>query len=67
MSPVPAGSCAGMTDEKKIAHKIDELAGKGKETLGRATGNPDLEAQGRNEQARSNLQQAGDKIKDALR
>ncbi|RZU32334.1 CsbD family protein [Blastococcus saxobsidens] len=56
-----------MTDEKKIAHKIDELAGKGKETLGRATGNPDLEAQGRNEQARSNLQQAGDKIKDALR
>ena len=55
-----------MVDEKKISNKIDELAGKGKEALGRATDNPDLEAEGKADQARSNLKQAGQKIKDAF-
>ena len=56
-----------MSGEDKISNKIDELAGKGKEAAGRATGNPDLEAEGKGEQARSNLKQAAEKVKDAFR
>ncbi|MGY1691381.1 CsbD family protein [Geodermatophilus sp. SYSU D01105] len=56
-----------MSAEDKISNKIDELAGKGKEAVGRATGDRDLEAEGRGEQAKSNLKQAGEKVKDAFR
>ena len=56
-----------MSNEDKISNKIDELAGKGKETLGRATDNRDLEAEGKGEQATSNLKQAGEKVKDAFK
>jgi uncharacterized protein YjbJ (UPF0337 family) len=56
-----------MATDDKISNKIDELAGKGKEALGRATDNPDLEAEGNREQAVSNLKQAGEKVKDAFR
>ena len=56
-----------MSNEDKISNKIDELAGKGKEALGRATHNRDLEAEGQGEQAKSNLKQAGEKVKDAFK
>jgi len=56
-----------MGNEDKVSNKIDELAGKGKEALGRATGNRDLEAEGRGEQTKSNLKQAGEKVKDAFK
>jgi uncharacterized protein YjbJ (UPF0337 family) len=56
-----------MSADDKAANKIDELAGKGKETVGRATGNSDLEAEGKGEQATSNLKQAGEKVKDAFK
>jgi uncharacterized protein YjbJ (UPF0337 family) len=66
--PRPAwGSAAGMSAEDKAAHKVDQLAGKAKEALGRATDNRDLEAEGKGDQARSNLKQAGEKIKDAFK
>jgi uncharacterized protein YjbJ (UPF0337 family) len=55
-----------MSTGDKIGNKIDELAGKGKEAAGRATGDPDLEAEGRGDQAKSNLEQAGEKVKDAF-
>ena len=56
-----------MATDDKISNKIDELAGKGKEALGKASDNPDLEAEGRGQQATSNLKQAGEKVKDAFR
>ncbi len=56
-----------MSTGDKISNKIDELAGKGKEAVGRATDDPDLAAEGRGDQARSNLKQAGEKVKDAFR
>jgi uncharacterized protein YjbJ (UPF0337 family) len=56
-----------MATEKKVANKLDELTGKGKEALGRATDDPDLQAEGEAQQAKSNLKQAGEKVKDALR
>jgi rhodanese-related sulfurtransferase/uncharacterized protein YjbJ (UPF0337 family) len=65
--PDPPGRAIRMAADDKISNKIDELAGKGKEALGRATDNPDLEAEGNREQAASNLKQAGEKVKDAFR
>ena len=56
-----------MSAEDKMSNKIDELAGKGKETAGRATDNPDLEAEGQGDQAKSNLKQAGEKVKDVFK
>jgi uncharacterized protein YjbJ (UPF0337 family) len=58
---------ADMSADDKAANKVDELAGKAKEKLGRATGNRDLEAEGRGEKATSNLKQAGEKVKDAFK
>jgi uncharacterized protein YjbJ (UPF0337 family) len=56
-----------MNREDKISNKVDELAGKGKEAAGRATDNPDLEAEGKGDQVKSNLKQAGEKVKDAFK
>ena len=67
MPPSAVGSGTGMSSEDKIRNKVDELAGKAKEAAGRATDDPDLEAEGRGQQATSNLRQAGEKVKDAFR
>ena len=61
------GYPGGMSADDKAANKVDELAGKAKEGLGRATDNRDLEADGKAEQTKSNLKQAGEKVKDALK
>lgn len=49
----------------KIANKAEVLKGKVKEAAGRITGNPLLEVEGRLDQGRGNLKQAGEKVKDA--
>ena len=67
MRAIGDGYRARMATEKKVANKLDELAGKGKEALGRATDDPDLQAEGEAQQAKSNLKQAGEKVKDAFR
>lgn len=67
MPSITVGICARMSNEDKISNKIEELAGKGKETAGSATDNPDLEAEGRGDQAKSNLKQAGEKVKDTFK
>lgn len=54
------------TDDKFDA-KADELKGKVKEAAGRATGNESLEAEGHADQAKGNLKQAGEKIKDVFK
>jgi uncharacterized protein YjbJ (UPF0337 family) len=61
------GTSSGMSAEDKASNKIDELSGKAKETVGRATDNRDLEAEGQGEQTKSNLKQAGEKVKDAFK
>ena len=53
--------------DDKIDNKSEDLQGKAKETIGRATGDDELEAQGRGDQAKSDVKQAGEKIKDAFR
>jgi len=53
--------------EDKFDNKGEELRGKAKEKVGQATDDPELEAQGRADQVKSNLKQAAEKIKDAFR
>jgi uncharacterized protein YjbJ (UPF0337 family) len=67
MAVAACGYRRGMSADDKASNKIDELAGKAKEAVGRATDNRDLEGEGRGEQTASNLKQAGEKIKDAFK
>jgi uncharacterized protein YjbJ (UPF0337 family) len=56
-----------MGRDEKMDHKLEELGGKAKEVVGRATDDEELEAQGERDQTKSNLKQAGEKVKDAFR
>jgi uncharacterized protein YjbJ (UPF0337 family) len=56
-----------MGTDDKIDNKLEELGGKAKEGVGRATGDEELQAQGEGDQAKSNLKQAGEKVKDAFK
>jgi len=53
--------------DDKIDNKSEDLRGKAKETIGRATDDQELEAQGRADQSKSDIKQAGEKIKDAFK
>jgi uncharacterized protein YjbJ (UPF0337 family) len=52
---------------KKIAHKAEAVKGGTKKETGRATDSPRLKAEGRGDQAKGNLKQAGAKVKDAFK
>jgi uncharacterized protein YjbJ (UPF0337 family) len=56
-----------MSLEDKAKNKAEELKGQGKEQVGKATGNEELEAEGKVDQASGNLKQAGEKVKDAFK
>lgn len=53
--------------DDKIENKADVLKGKVKETAGRASDDPELEAEGRGDQAKGHAKQAGEKVKDAAK
>jgi uncharacterized protein YjbJ (UPF0337 family) len=53
--------------DDKIENKAQEVTGKVKEGVGKANNDPDLEAEGRTDQAAGNLKQAGEKIKDVFK
>jgi uncharacterized protein YjbJ (UPF0337 family) len=56
-----------MAAEDKIDAKTDQLKGQVKEGVGRATDDRDLEAEGHADQAKGNLQQAAEKVKDVFK
>ena len=56
-----------MSISKKIAHKAEAVKGSAKRMIGRLTGSRRLRTEGRADQAKGNLKQAGAKIKDATR
>ena len=56
-----------MGADDKIDAKSDQLKGEVKEGVGRATDDPELEAEGHGDQAKGNLKQAGEKIKDVFK
>ena len=49
-----------------IKHGAEEMKGKVKEGVGDMTDNESLEAEGKVDQAKANLKQAGDDVKDAF-
>ena len=51
----------------KVSNKIDDVAGKAKEGLGKATGDDSTENEGKIDQAKSSLKDAGEKVKDAFK
>jgi len=53
--------------DDKLKNKVQDAGGKGKEGLGKATGDESLEHEGRGDQAKSDVKQAGEKIKDAFK
>lgn len=56
-----------MAFDDKVDNKAEELGGKAKEGVGKATDDKDLEAEGKADQTTSNVKQAGEKIKDAFK
>ena len=54
-----------MGTDDKLENKTDEGIGKVKETFGRAPDDEDLEAEGKADQTKANVKQAGEKVKDA--
>jgi uncharacterized protein YjbJ (UPF0337 family) len=56
-----------MSGQDKAKNKAEEVTGKVKEEFGEATDNTDLEAEGKADQAKADLKQAGEKIKDAFK
>lgn len=53
--------------DDKIENAADDLKGKAKEATGKATDDESLEAEGKGDQAVSDLKQAGEKVKDAFK
>jgi len=56
-----------MGAQDKASNKIDDLGGKAKEALGKATVDKDTENRGKVDQAKSSLKDAGEKVKDAFK
>ena len=63
----PGGGDAHVATDDKLRNQGEDLKGKAKESLGRATDDEELEAAGRTDQAKSSLKQAGEKVKDAIK
>lgn len=53
--------------ESDIRNKTEELKGKAKETVGDVTDDERLEAEGKTDQAKANIKQAGEDVKDSAR
>ncbi len=56
-----------MAFDDKVDNKAEEVGGKVKEGVGKATDDERLEAEGKADQAKADLKQAGEKIKDAFK
>jgi uncharacterized protein YjbJ (UPF0337 family) len=51
----------------KFSNRVQELRGRMKRNAGGVSGDRRLEAEGRSEEVRGSLKQAGEKLKDAFR
>jgi uncharacterized protein YjbJ (UPF0337 family) len=56
-----------MAKSNKVKNAKQLAKGKLKEAAGKATGNDNLQADGKNDQSVANLKQAGEKVKDAFK
>ena len=53
--------------DDKIDNKSEEMGGKVKESVGKATDDERLEAEGKADQTSANIKQAGENVKDAFK
>ena len=53
--------------DDKIGNAAEKVGGKGKEAAGSATGDESLKAEGKTDQAKSDVKQAGENVKDAFK
>jgi uncharacterized protein YjbJ (UPF0337 family) len=51
----------------KAKNKVDDLGGHAKEASGKATGDKSTENEGKVDQAKASLKDAGEKVKDAFK
>ena len=51
--------------DDKIGNKADDLKGKGKEAAGALTDDNDMRAEGKTDQSKASVKDAGEKVKDA--
>jgi uncharacterized protein YjbJ (UPF0337 family) len=58
-------SVMGLDD--KMKNKSEEVQGQAKEKVGGATDDKDMQAEGKTDQSKANLKQAGEKVKDAFK
>ena len=56
-----------MGSDDKVDNKLEDLGGKAKEAVGKATGDDALEAQGDRDQRKSSLKDAAENVKDAFK
>lgn len=56
-----------MSGLDKAKNAVDDMAGKAKEALGKATNDEDTKNEGRADQAEADLKGAGEKVKDAFK
>jgi uncharacterized protein YjbJ (UPF0337 family) len=56
-----------MGAEDKASNKIDDLGGKVKEGIGKVTGDDSTKNEGKLDQAKASLKDAGEKVKDAFK
>lgn len=56
-----------MSFADKVGNKVQALRGRIKRNTGEVTGDRRLQDEGRNDEVKSNLKQAAEKIKDAFR
>jgi uncharacterized protein YjbJ (UPF0337 family) len=51
----------------KAKNAVEDVSGKAKESLGKASGDKDTEAEGKTDQSKADLKNAGEKVKDAFK
>ena len=57
----------GMSAVDKAKNKVENLGGQAKEAVGNASGDQDTKNEGKADQVKSNLKDAGEKVKDAFK
>jgi uncharacterized protein YjbJ (UPF0337 family) len=56
-----------MSAVDKAKNAVDDVAGKAKEAVGRVSGDRSTESEGRKDQAKADMKDAGEKVKDAFK
>ncbi len=56
-----------MSAEDKIKNKVEELKGQGKQSVGGATGDQDLQAEGVKDEKSGQVKDVGEKVKDVFK